>query len=192
MIPTVTREHLVKLAEQARQLHAEVVQLSVGAIRKALELGRLLTQARELWEGGWYEWLEAAGIHPRTALRYMKLVEKVDARGVQLQEGQSLLMLYRELGIVKPLTGEGARDGLEKMRARRAAAQIEFVFNYDVFDRTLAALEGTSANPFIGQERVALEAARARAAHAVELIDAALGEPEPQPTNDAHDPALTT
>lgn len=65
---------LPELAVQIRRAHADVQEAAKTAAQKMIEAGRGLIEAKELCaHGQWLPFLKEAGVHERTAQRYMKL-----------------------------------------------------------------------------------------------------------------------
>ena len=64
------------LAATIKQAHSESLAAATTAVAKALEAGHALAEAKELVpHGGWLSFLDDAGIHERTAQRYMTLAQ---------------------------------------------------------------------------------------------------------------------
>jgi hypothetical protein len=65
-------------ADLVRRLHAEIEAGDRDTLRKARRAGEELLAEREACireQRGWYEWLKKAGVHPRTANRYMDVAK---------------------------------------------------------------------------------------------------------------------
>lgn len=90
MITTTTVQRIQTLA-------AELDQLGADALAKAIEAGNLLRQSKkELAHGGWLPWLEANfTFADRTARRWMKLAEDVEAGRLKTDTVSNLAEAYR-------------------------------------------------------------------------------------------------
>lgn len=80
------------------------------AIKKALDVGRLLRTAKgELEHGEFMQWVEGAelGVSYDTIGRWMKLAEKAETHGEQIENAQSVRQAYLLAGLLPEPESEG-------------------------------------------------------------------------------------
>lgn len=127
---------IAQLEKQIIREHDLAVSHASAAIQHALECGKLLTVYRQSLAGGeWCERLEKLGIARTTATRYCKLAldaaKNPNKVKYLLEQGASLVDLYREFALVKPVVSGGYRP--EVYQRRVANEQLELDFSFEEF-----------------------------------------------------------
>jgi len=142
---------LGELATRIKSLHAQVVEAGRNVIRKAIEAGNALIDAkRQVGHGNWLKWLkENCELSDRTAEVYMtcarnrQRVEAIIATAANMTLAQAL----RE---IKPQSGKG-KDGVlgqyEKAQATliKKLGRLEVEDVEDAVERTIAELRAVVA-----------------------------------------------
>ncbi len=132
---------LINIERQIIKLHEAATARAHEAVRAALECGKLLILARKtIPEKEWTAWVEKIGLARTTAWRYERLAKDVAKGRVKylLEQGASLVDLYREFDLVKPLEGGGYRS--DAYQRRKLSEQLQFDFEYEEFDQHITAL----------------------------------------------------
>lgn len=135
-VPQLVKQ--IKAAHEAAYLHA---QKSVASV---LECGRLLKVLKVQLSIGeaWVDKVEEIGIAKRTADRYIAVAEHASRNPAKtrylLEQGASLVDLYRAFDLVKPLQVGPYKP--EDHQRRVAEAQLEMPFSYEEFVPHIRAL----------------------------------------------------
>lgn len=125
----------IRLSHQAAMNHA------TEAVKHVLKCGRLLAGLRDA-DGEWEKHLEGIGISRTTAWRYIKVAKDASRNPARtrwlLEQGASLVDLYREFDLVKPVTPGGYKSDV--YQRRKLGEQLELDFSYEEFAGHLKAL----------------------------------------------------
>lgn len=131
-----------QLEKQILKEHDLAVAHARSAVEHALECGKLLQAYRASLSGEWCARLEKLGIARTTATRYVKLAEDAAENPSKvrylLEQGASLVDLYRAFDLVKPLQVGPYKP--EDHQRRVAEAQLEMPFSYEEFVPHIRAL----------------------------------------------------
>lgn len=128
-VPQLVKQ--IKAAHDAAFLHA---QKSVASV---LECGRLLRvlKAQLSFAEAWVDKVEEIGIAKRTADRYIAVADCAAKQPAKvkylLEQGASLVDLYRAFDLVKPLQVGPYKTSDYIARKDREAAQLDLPFSYE-------------------------------------------------------------
>ena len=132
-----------KLQKQIRETYRAASVKAREAVEAALRCGQLLIAAKAaVPDGEWEKFLAVVEIPKTTAWRFMRVSQDAakNSKRVKylLDQGASLVDLYREFDLVKPLEGGGYRAAA--YQKRKALGQIEFDFSFEECSEQLSAL----------------------------------------------------
>lgn len=136
MIPVKT------LLSQIQTEHVGAMTAATQAVKHALKCGKLLLALKSSVPGEWEKHLELILMPKTTAWRYMKVASDAAKNPAKvkylLEQGASLVDLYRALDLVKPVvSGAYSADVYQR---RKAAEQLEMDFSYEEFTPQLRSL----------------------------------------------------
>lgn len=133
---------IARLITEIRKEHEAGTSCAAQAINHIIRCGQLLAALRASANGDFDTHIKEAGIAKTTAWRYMRVAHDVaKKRGKHLlEQGASLVDLYREFGLVKPCEGGGYRSEAYQKRKALAGAQLEMDFACEEFQPHLTAL----------------------------------------------------
>lgn len=135
-------QNLSRIEEQIKREHAACVQHATDCITHALRCGALLATYRATCAGDWCERLERIGIARSTAHRYIRVAEDAAKKQSRvkylLEQGASLVDLYRAFDLVKPVEPGGYKSDV--YQRRRLGEQLELDFSYEEFTPQIKSL----------------------------------------------------
>jgi hypothetical protein len=142
---------LADLATRIKALHAQVIDSAKNVVRRAIEAGSALIEAkRQVGHGGWLQWLEEhCEVSDRTAEAYMKLahnrqkLEPIFAVAANMTLTQALRAIKD-----KPDKGtDGSMGKYEKAQTAllKKLQQLPAEDKADAVQRTIAALNEAAA-----------------------------------------------
>lgn len=169
--------NLTNRLQKIKILHEDFCKGSAQIVRKAAEIGALLIEAKEMIPHGEFEEaIRSIGMSKVTAWNYRRVAEAWDAKKGMLDNGIKLCDLYREIGVLPPLKGGGARLGKQELARRRETDQLVFHFDriQPIFREVLGYQGG---NPLFHVEMADREQIRAAAQRLLDWADEA-GKPE--------------
>jgi hypothetical protein len=156
-------------------LHKQCIENARRSVAAALELGQTLVSIRKSGRyPDWYLFLDATGIPPRTASRYMGLAAKVAIRGFLLKDGVNLVDLYREFGLIQASTGGGRRLGESELARRKFDVRFQLTRHWGEVDGWLAKIDKAveeDFNPFTVEDiEVDLDATERRLESTLQMV----------------------
>jgi hypothetical protein len=124
-----------KLLSQIQTEHVGAITAATQAVRHVLNCGRLLISLKSSLPGEWEAKLESISMPKTTAWRYMKVASDAAKNPAKvkylLEQGASLVDLYRAFDLVKPVvSGAYSSDVYKARRGAEDTAQLE-LFNYE-------------------------------------------------------------
>lgn len=132
---------VAKLHKDIVAEHKAAMQHACEAIKHVIKCGRLLAVLKAQSEGAWEENLPE-GISRTTAWRYIRCAQDAAKNAAKvkhlLDQGASLVDLYREFGLVKAVEGGGYRS--DAYKRRKALGQLELDFEFEEFKSHVTAL----------------------------------------------------
>lgn len=123
-----------QLLKEIRQLHDESIAHAIASVERVIKCGKLLI-ALEAQSPNWKKLVEEIGISSTTAWRYQKVAKHAAKSPAKtkylLEQGATLVDLYRAFGLVKPCVGGGYDP--KDYEARRDSADAQLSFSFEDF-----------------------------------------------------------